>query len=282
MPALVWPHIPLLINTISCSGASLDIRPLSLLYNTPYIARSPQTIYFHSRPLHLNMASTGTLIYSVAGACILLLLARVCHSPLGSAQAFSPRLTSIQIIQNAVLSPLGKIPGPWWSSITSLPTKIAILSSRQVHFYHSLHRKYGPFVRVAPNEIIISDLASFKEIHRIGTPFIKSDFYKYLNPTEAGKGPYSVFAMTRPTEHSKRRRLLARGFSLSFLRSNWEPVVREKVAFAVERMKADCSKNGEVDILKWWIFMASDIISQLMFGESFDTLKLARVSGKTE
>lgn len=133
-------------------------------------------------------------------------------------------------------------------------------------------------MRVSPKEIIVADVATFRDIHRIGTPFVKSEYYKYLNPTEAGKPPYNVFAEVNVTAHSKRRRLLARGFSVSFLRSNWEPVVLEKVAFAVERMKVECGQDGEVDVLKWWLFMASDVISQLMFGESFDTLKLGHVS----
>ena len=155
---------------------------------------------------------------------------------------------------------------------------MAIISKQQVHFYHGLHQKYGPFVRTAPNEIIVADVATFKEIHRIGTHFVKSNFYHYLNPTEAGKGPFSVFALTDPSEHSKRRRLLSRGFTQSSLRSNWEPIVHEKIAFAVQRIKENSMEHGEVDILRWWMFMASDIVSELMFGESFDTLKLGRVS----
>lgn len=43
-------------------------------------------------------------------------------------------------------------------------------------------------------------------------------------------------------------------------------------------IKRECDRDGEVDILKWWHFMAGDIISWLMFGESFDLLALGHVS----
>ena len=86
-----------------------------------------------------------------------------------------------------------------------------------------------------------------------------------------------MFAEVDPAQHAKKRKLLSRGFTQHFLRSNWEPAVQEKVANAVDRIKSECWKDGEVDILKWWLFMAADIVSQLMFGESFDTMKLGQV-----
>ena len=162
--------------------------------------------------------------------------------------------------------------------MTGIPLKIAILSRRQVHFFHALHTKYGAFVRVAPQEIIVSDLEAFKEIHRIGTPFVKSRFYAYLNPTEPGQPPFSIFAETDPRRHAARRRLLARGFTQASLRDTWEDVVREKVSDAVQCITKDAAVHGEVDILKWWMFMAADIVSNLMFGESFDLLRLGHVS----
>lgn len=44
-----------------------------------------------------------------------------------------------------------------------------------------------------------------------------------------------------------------------------------------EEMKA----RGAADIFKWWLFMASDIIGELSFGESFHALEQGEVSGGT-
>ena len=86
--------------------------------------------------------------------------------------------------------------------------------------------------------------------------------------------------MTNPVQHAARRKLFARPFSKTHLRDHWESAVREKVQLAVSRMQDDArsSSDGVVDVMKWWTFMASDISSHLMFGESFHTLDHGEVN----
>ncbi|KAK3700186.1 hypothetical protein LTR37_016065 [Vermiconidia calcicola] len=201
------------------------------------------------------MHPATTLVYSLYSLVAILILTKL-----------------VQVLRDTFFSSLKRVPGPWWSSITGVPRSLAIVGKRQVHFYHDLHQRYGPFVRIAPDEIIVSDVSAFKEIHRIGTPFVKSDMYKNLRPSEPGTGPMTLFSETTPSLHAKRRKLLARGFSQTYLRQDWEPIVQENVTRAVQSMKTECAKNGEVDILRWWMFMALDIISILMFGESSNAL----------
>ena len=57
-------------------------------------------------------------------------------------------------------------------------------------------------------------------------------------------------------------------------------MVREKVMAAVEGMEVEARRagNGEVDMRKWWVLMACDVVSQLMFGESFDALATGKVT----
>jgi cytochrome P450 len=133
-------------------------------------------------------------------------------------------------------------------------------------------------VFVAPDQVAVADVTAFKQIHRIGSGFLKSEFYHYLNPTEAATPPYGLFQLTNAKEHASRRRLLARGFSMASLRQEWESTVLEKVNVAVSGMKAEAAKNGnEVDIRKWWLLLASDVVSHLMFGQSFDGLRTGKV-----
>lgn len=83
--------------------------------------------------------------------------------------------------------------------------------------------------------------------------------------------------MTDPRAHAGRRKMLARGFSKSYLRATWEDVVKEKVVLTVGKMKEE-GKSGPVDILKWWTLMATDISCHLMFGDSFHTVEKGEVS----
>ncbi|TDZ36652.1 Cytochrome P450 monooxygenase cypX [Colletotrichum spinosum] len=154
------------------------------------------------------------------------------------------------------------------------PGMIATLRQQQVQYYHELHQTHGPFVRVSPTQVFTSDLEAFKTIHKMGSHFRKADYYHYFGPTEAGKPPYGLFQMTDIAAHGQRRRLLGRGFTLSFLRGEWEAMVKEKVQLAVDAMGREAEfSGGVVDVRKWWVLMAGDVVSRVMFGQSFDTLK---------
>ncbi|KAF9878308.1 hypothetical protein CkaCkLH20_04346 [Colletotrichum karsti] len=180
-------------------------------------------------------------------------------------------------IYKVVNNPLNVVPGPWYARFTGLPGTIATLRRRQVQYYHALHQRYGPYVRVSPGQVFVSDVDAFKTIHKIGSHFPKADYYHYFGPTEAGKPPYGLFQMTNAHDHSQRRKLLGRGLTASSLRSDWEEMVREKVSTAIDGMAKDAqATGGEVDIRKWWILMACDVVSRLMFGESFDALKTGK------
>lgn len=126
--------------------------------------------------------------------------------------------------------------------------------------------------------MFVSDIDSFKAIHKIGANYVKADYYHYFGPTETGKPPYGLFQMTDTKEHAQRRKLLGRGFTATLLRSEWEDMVRRKVFDAVTGMRNEAeSSGGVVDIRKWWICMASDVVSKVMFGKSFGALKEGKV-----
>lgn len=131
----------------------------------------------------------------------------------------------------------------------------------------------GPLVRVSPNEVVLSDLQTTKEIHRIGTSFRKSDWYSKLTTTLE----HNIFSLVDPKAHQERRRLLSHPLSEGSLRE-LEPVVLENVELAIHRIQEHMDTDGSADLLKWFFFMATDIIGQLSFGESFRMLEYGKVS----
>jgi len=78
-------------------------------------------------------------------------------------------------------------------------------------------------------------------------------------------------------QHAQRRKLLSRPFSRSHIVEHWEPTVRENVALAVAQMKQEAMSSGKVDVLKWWLLLASDVSAHLAFGENFGMLKSGQV-----
>ncbi|KAF7959267.1 hypothetical protein EAE96_002781 [Botrytis aclada] len=136
-----------------------------------------------------------------------------------------------------------------------------------MYYIHSLHEKYGLIVLIAPAEVSCSSLPSFRTIHRISKPYLKSPWYQNFVSK-----PANLFTMIDPKEHAGRRKLFASAFSKSSLKTNWESEVRKKVEMAVEKIKKN-ALEGEVDILKFWTFMSTDVVGHHCFGESFKALE---------
>lgn len=90
-------------------------------------------------------------------------------------------------------------------------------------------------------------------------------------------GVPGVFDMRDPKQHAARRKLFARAFSKSEIRTCWERVVRGKVELAVSKMKDEMKDGGRCDVMKWWTFLATDVSGHLMFGQSFDMLNVGMV-----
>lgn len=155
------------------------------------------------------------------------------------------------------------------------------MKGRRNYFIDDLHRHYGDVVRIAPGEIAFNNPELFREVHRHGRGFRKAGWYrKFTGYMEANDEDCALFAMLDPRPHGQRRKVYARAFSKTEIRKHWEDEIREKIELAVERMSDDAGADarGEVDVMKWWVLMASDVSSKITFGESFDNLHVGKVS----
>ena len=76
------------------------------------------------------------------------------------------------------LAPLARLPGPWICAITRLPLMYHEFSGKRRSFIHDLHLKYGPVVRVAPDEVSFATREALKEIYTSGgSGYDKTSFY---------------------------------------------------------------------------------------------------------
>jgi cytochrome P450 len=117
--------------------------------------------------------------------------------------------------------PLRTFPGPRLAALT-----------KWVDFYHtapglrhlwlpSLHEKYGPIVRIGPNELSFSDPGAIKYLHGPQGARLRKGPYYDTKPWKTGEG--TSMAGTRDWEdHKVRRRIWDQGFSQKALRT-YEP-----------------------------------------------------------
>jgi hypothetical protein len=112
-------------------------------------------------------------------------------------------------------------------------------------------------VRVAPDEVAISDISAVKQIHKVGGPYLKSGFYTHIGH----KSYKTIFSTTDAQYHAKRRKLL----------------VASRVHLCMNRMEEEAENRGVIDVFKWWLFQTTDTIGELSFGESFRMLEHGKV-----
>ena len=173
------------------------------------------------------------------------------------------------IIYAYVLSPIRHLPGPFLSSLSSGPMWFNAIKSQRAKWVHSLHKKYGPVVRVAPNYVSVSDPSSIKQIY--GGKFLKSNVYNALTVG----GEWHCLIMKESSDYSPRRKLLFPLFQVKNL-TEFEPIMNTSIQTFIDSIVAD-SQNGAVDFYRWLRLLAFDVICDLAYGTNFKMLK----AGKT-
>ncbi|KPM46230.1 hypothetical protein AK830_g341 [Neonectria ditissima] len=104
-----------------------------------------------------------------------------------------------------IASPLFRIPGPAVTNFTSLILKWHELNANRTMYIHHLHQKYGPVVRVSPNEVSFTSVAALKEIYGSGgSGYDKTEFYNLFQ----AYGRRTMFSTLNKADHAKRKRMI--------------------------------------------------------------------------
>ncbi|KAJ4300753.1 hypothetical protein N0V90_002841 [Kalmusia sp. IMI 367209] len=172
-------------------------------------------------------------------------------------------------------SPLAALPGPWYTKYTSIVLTYKFFTGRKTQWVEELHKKYGRIVRLSPTAVDFSSIQAAKTIHSYKNVFLKSEFYSHF--TSAFKTS-NVFATQDQRLHARYRRLLGGPMSESGLRSV-EQIVDAKVTLAVNRLGREMEEKGYANCMKWWLFMATDIIGMQKTEYALDLERLAPTIG---
>ncbi|KAF3064495.1 hypothetical protein GL218_01155 [Daldinia childiae] len=138
-------------------------------------------------------------------------------------------ILSVLYVWKCIASPLRTIPGPRISLFSSWILKYHELHAHRTRYVHSLHQKYGPVVRIAPNEVSFASLEGVKEIYGSGgSGYDKTEFYNLF--TIYGR------STLKREDHARRKRVLAdRYANTNILKSESLHGIRERSTRFVER-----------------------------------------------
>ncbi|TPX10847.1 uncharacterized protein E0L32_008236 [Thyridium curvatum] len=113
---------------------------------------------------------------------------------------------AVAYIVKCLSSPLRKLPGPAYSIFTSVVLKWHEFHTNRTRYIHRLHQKYGPVVRIGPNEAAFASQTAVKEIYCSGgSGYDKTEFYDLFKVY----GRRTMFTTLNKEDHARRRRILA-------------------------------------------------------------------------
>ncbi|KAK2732727.1 hypothetical protein FQN57_002481 [Myotisia sp. PD_48] len=204
--------------------------------------------------------------FSVAGASELLL-------------ALVGVLTLGYVFYNRFLHPLSKFPGPFLASVTPWAQLYHGMRGDRHLWLYSLHQKYGPHVRVAPNFISVNSVQGLHDIYGHGKKVKKADFY---NAFPAIKGVYNTHNAIDKSIHGRKRRVLSQAFSEHALKGMEDVMlgnIRQFLAImggdepGLESGTTNTEKGLAVrNMSDWFAYLTYDVMGELCFGKSFGML----------
>ena len=165
------------------------------------------------------------------------------------------------ILYNLFLHPLRRIPGPPLAKVSRLWARIGNFHGCKSERVHAAHEKYGPVVRVGPNEMSFASPTAVREIYTSDV-FVKEEtFYRAKRVFHENH----MFSFRDPEAHKQRRKLLSRGFSQAAM-LDFEHNISNKIDEMLKQW-AVRSQDAPVDAYSWAHWLGFDIVFSLMFDE---------------
>ncbi|KAK0615149.1 cytochrome P450 [Bombardia bombarda] len=179
-------------------------------------------------------------------------------------------------------------PGPRLAAVSSIWQAYHARNGRMLDLGRTLHKHYGPAVRVGPNEVWFDSKEAFKEIYSVGNDYEKSDFYlaTALNKPRIDRRLnlhfpdtldfLSEFDMKR---YRLQRRLIGPLYQTSNLKK-FELAIDGVIDHAIAQLKA--LKGAEIDLKMWMHIIAVESLGAVVLSWSPNYIRDKSDGGTSE
>ncbi|KAI0765297.1 cytochrome P450 monooxygenase pc-bph [Fomes fomentarius] len=183
------------------------------------------------------------------------------------------------------LHAIREYPGPLIARLSNVWLCWTAAQGHRSERVHELHKKYGTYVRIAPNHLSIADPDALQVVYGHGTGTLKSNFYDAFVSIQRG-----LFNTRSRSQHARKRKIVSHIFSQKSV-LEFEPHVRSHLTMLFKQWDTLCERglkglsgdegeggwhgrDGRVwfDCLPWYNYLAFDIIGDLAFGAPFGML----------
>lgn len=175
-------------------------------------------------------------------------------------------------IYQRLFHPLSGYPGPIIPSLTNLWKSYHIYNLVLHEKLVELHMRYGPVVRVGPNDLHFWSADAIAPIYKGGRMMGKTEFYDAFTTFNP-----NLFGTRDEDAHALRRRQLAHGFSQASI-EKMEPIIDEQLQILISKLMEYSKKNEVFDLKACISCYVLDILGEVAFSKSFDS----QTSGKAD
>jgi cytochrome P450 len=171
--------------------------------------------------------------------------------------------------------PLAHIPGPLQAKLSSLFLYNLSYHGIEASKIDELHQQYGPVVRIAPNEVDISDGAAINAIYVKSGGFPKNACYVNFDIDEF----HTLFSALDPAHRAIRSKAVVNMFSQSNIREG-KDLIQGCVQRMVDKMimERDESKGKPVNLLNGTRSLAIDAVTAYLFQKPYNGIMEEKLS----
>jgi hypothetical protein len=127
------------------------------------------------------------------------------------------------------------------------------LSGNRATTVHELHKRYGPVIRLGPQELSFASPQALKEIYAANSPFVKGPSYDSM-------GFQSTFTTRNRDNYRVMKKRILPSFNAASVKE-LEPVVRRQVANLVKCL--DKRVDVPLGLLAWLRMLALGVVGKL-------------------
>ncbi|KAI2615591.1 benzoate 4-monooxygenase cytochrome p450 [Hypoxylon sp. NC1633] len=175
-----------------------------------------------------------------------------------------------KIIYNVYFHPLHHIPGPWLSAGTYIPEFYydVVKSGRYTRQINEMHQKYGPIVRINPDEVHCNDRFFIDEIYA-GAGRRRDKPEHQVQGSEVAEK--ATFSTTDHDLHRMRRAALSKFFSRAQV-TRLEPTIRDLAERLCDKI-LDIGRERPFDVTTALSLFTTDVITGYCLGENLGLVR---------
>jgi hypothetical protein len=177
-------------------------------------------------------------------------------------------LISYIVVYRLFFHPLSSIPGPRLARTTRLWLVWHTRKGKNHILMPALHKRYGPIVRIAPDQVLVCSEDAVRLAYSAGTKFTKGSWYQVCAAPGNLNGKGLDLLVERNVEKYKvQRRVIGPAYSVGSMEKH-EHILDKYTDTYIEKLKN--LEGQRLDLAEWTHIFALDALSWFMLSKSLN------------